>query len=144
MQDVAHEVINWKFNRVEHVRLNRRLNIATVSSAQLLAGVLTVATATSVSALFTSTASASRSNLLLSLLIHKHIRRLEYFPSMVVTTRQSQDHSQPKPSFRVKTQPVLVSTQTKANEKQLQYLLAVYDSLGDAGQVASASSATGL
>lgn len=142
MQDVAHEVINWKFNRVEHVRLNRRLNIATVSSAQLLAGVLTVAT--SVSALFTSTASASRSNLLLSLLIHKHIRRLEYFPSMVVTTRQSQDHSQPKPSFRVKTQPVLVSTQTKANEKQLQYLLAVYDSLGDAGQVASASSATGL
>ncbi|TCD68351.1 hypothetical protein EIP91_010989 [Steccherinum ochraceum] len=66
---------------------------------------------------------------------------------MVVTTRNAQDGGR-KPDHASQTRQnrptTAASNQTKANEKQSQYLHAVYDTLAESGQVALASRATGL
>lgn len=77
---------------------------------------------------------------------------------MVVTTRRSQDvqtktsqdppgsltYSLPGYNLNFHPSPAHGSAQTKANDKQLRYLFAVYDSLAENGQVALASRMTGL
>ena len=63
---------------------------------------------------------------------------------MVVTTRQAQDCKAKPPSDPQAKPSSQAVIQTKANDRQLQYLLAAYESLARSGQVAIASKATGL